>query len=824
MKNWRACVIGLGLLCSVEAKADLIPVIGNTNFRWVGNYQTAAGLYAACTDLVTSLKQDAKTWCGAQASPENPDSFFSINAGWIQDRSQPNSDKFYLLGAYACLNNDSVRYFSDTMSCSTLAKMTMPVPSSPKANGASCPANPQNRQPSCGNPIAIGTGNKVQLEVDYGGNTPGLPLSLTRTYNGGVFTGYSGIPGSLGSYWSQPSDRRLRLLPNRTETKCFTRNSNSQQFCESVPIANAPPAVSVLRPDGKVYTFTKSGGQWLGDADVDDRLSARYAADGVTPIGWTYVTAGQDIENYDDAGRLVSIASRAGATQRYTYSSGNTNDTGVERLPSDAPVCSNVQQGAAIAAGLPVCVTDHWGRQLQFEYDGKSRIVKALDPAGSPYLYSYDGPSSGCLASAPTSLACKANNLTQVTYPDGKKRVYYYNESARINGGSGCSGVASSGNGFGHLLNSLTGIVDENGGRFATWGYDCAGRAISSEHAGGVEKVQISYGARNTDGTQTTTVTSAIGTAAAPATIVRSYHSKIVLGVSKNDALNQPCAGCDGMLERTYDGNGNVLSGKDWNGSKTVYTYDSTRNLETSRTEASGTASARTTTTSWHATLRLPIKIAAPLRITTFEYDAAGNVLGKSEQTTNDVSGVQGLGAPPVGTARNWSYTYNDVGQPLTVTGPLNDKISLSYDSEGNLASVTNAAQHVTTYSNYDAAGRVGKITDPNGLVTDLGYTSRGWLSSSSVGGEVTSYDYDGVGQLIKATLADGSTLSYAYDSAHRLTGITDGVGNSIVYTLDLVGNRVAEQVKDAGGTLARKIGRVYNPLNRLTQITGASQ
>ena len=89
---------------------------------------------------------------------------------------------------------------------------------------------------------------------------------------------------------------------------------------------------------------------------------------------------------------------------------------------------------------------------------------------------------------------------------------------------------------------------------------------------------------------------------------------------------------------------------------------------------------------------------------------------------------------------------------------------------------------------------------------------------------KLSVYDYDGVGQLIKATLADGSTLSYAYDSAHRLTGITDGVGNSIVYTLDLVGNRLAEQVKDPGGTSARKIARVYNPLNRLTQITGASQ
>ena len=809
----------------MEARADFIPAIGDTHVKWVGNYQTAAALYAACSDLVGGLKQNVTAWCGASARPENPNSFTSISGGWIQDLSQPPGvSKFYYLSAYACLNNDSVRYFSDTMSCGTLSKMTMPVPSSPKANGASCPANRQNRQPSCGNPIAIGTGNKVQLEVDYAGTTPGLPLSLSRTYNGGVFTGYSGTPGAFGSYWSQPADRRLRLLPNRTETKCFVRNSNAQQFCENVPIANAPPTVSVLRSDGKMYSFSQSGDQWVGDADVDERVSAQYATDGLTPVGWTYVSAAHDTERYDAAGRLVSVSSSAGATQRYTYSSGNTNDTRAERLPADAPVCSNVQQGGAITAGLPVCVTDHWGRQLQFEYDGKSRIVKALDPSGLSYLYSYDGPSGGCLASAPNSLACRANNLTQVTYPDGKKRVYYYNESTRINGGSGCSGVESSGNGFGHLLNSLTGIVDENGARFATWGYDCTGRTISSEHAGGVEKVQISYGARNTDGTQTTTVTSSSGTAAAPATIVRSYHSKIVLGVAKNDAVNQPCAGCDGMLERTYDGNGNVLSARDWNGNKTVYTYDSSRNLETSRTEASGTASARTTTTSWHSTLRLPIKIATSLRMTTFEYDAAGNVLSKSEQGTSDASGALGLGAPPVGTARIWSYTYNDVGQPLTATDPMNGKTSLSYDSGGNLASVTNAAQHVTTYGDYDASGRVGRITDPNGLVTNLDYTVRGWLSTSSVGGETTTYDYDGVGQLIKATLADGSTLSYTYDAAHRLTGITDGVGNSIVYTLDMVGNRIAEQVTDSGGTLTRKIGRVYNPLNRLTQITGAPQ
>ena len=47
----------------------------------------------------------------------------------------------------------------------------------------------------------------------------------------------------------------------------------------------------------------------------------------------------------------------------------------------------------------------------------------------------------------------------------------------------------------------------------------------------------------------------------------------------------------------TYDANGNIASKTDFNGNRTTYSYDLTRNLETSRTEASGTALARTINT-----------------------------------------------------------------------------------------------------------------------------------------------------------------------------------------------------------------------------------
>jgi YD repeat-containing protein len=149
--------------------------------------------------------------------------------------------------------------------------------------------------------------------------------------------------------------------------------------------------------------------------------------------------------------------------------------------------------------------------------------------------------------------------------------------------------------------------------------------------------------------------------------------------------------------------------------------------------------------------------------------------------------------------------------------------------SPGDLQSSTNAAGHVTQILSHDLLGRVLRFSDPKGVVTDMAYTPRGWLSSVTVtppGGvaRTTGYSYDAVGQMIQASLADGTSLGYTYDAAHRLVGVLDAKGNSVTYTLDAVGNRVGEQVKDPLGNLQRNITRVYDALNRVQQITGASQ
>jgi hypothetical protein len=43
-------------------------------------------------------------------------------------------------------------------------------------------------------------------------------------------------------------------------------------------------------------------------------------------------------------------------------------------------------------------------------------------------------------------------------------------------------------------------------------------------------------------------------------------------------------------------------------------------------------------------------------------------------------------------------------------------------------------------------------------------------------------------------------------------------------YTLDEMGNRKGEELKDQSGTLARTITRIFDDLNRLQNVTGAPQ
>jgi len=396
-----------------------------------------------------------------------------------------------------------------------------------------------------------------------------------------------------------------------------------------------------------------------------------------------------------------------------------------------------------------------------------------------------------------------------VTFPDTKVRSYVYNESAYT------SNI--------NRPNALTGIVDESSVRFAIYKYDELGYANSTEHAGGVDKVTISYGS---PWGNPQVVTDALGT-------TRDYSFNTILGVPKITDVSQWCTGisCGRVSKKvTYDVNGNTASRKDFNDRLTNYSYDLTRNLETSRTEAVGTPKARTITTAWHTSFRIPTSITEPNRTTTFTHDTAGNVLTRTVTDTSVTPNV----------SRTWTYTYNSFGKVLTEDGPRTDATDATTYTYyacatgyqcGQLHTIMNALGHVTTFNAYDAHGQPTQITDANGLVTSLAYDSRlrltdrctGATLPSCSGGELTHLDYWPTGLLKKVTNPDLSFIEYTYDPAHRLTEIKDGALNKIVYTLDNAGNRTAENAYDPSNALRRTHTRVFNTLNQLWKDVNAA-
>ncbi|MHB0992508.1 MAG: hypothetical protein ACYC0M_14700, partial [Burkholderiales bacterium] len=124
-----------------------------------------------------------------------------------------------------------------------------------------------------------------------------------------------------------------------------------------------------------------------------------------------------------------------------------------------------------------------------------------------------------------------------------------------------------------------------------------------------------------------------------------------------------------------------------------------------------------------------------------------------------------------------------------------------------------NTQGQVVTVTNYDANGHPLSFVGPDGVVTTLDYSPRGWLRSKTVGNAVTRYRHDAAGQLIQVMNPDGSTVAYVHDAAHRLTDIADGVGNRVHFTLDAAGGRTGQILYNSRGKVVSGRSAVFDTL-----------
>lgn len=525
----------------------------------------------------------------------------------------------------------------------------------------------------------------------------------------------------------------------------------------------SPSVAAVERSNGQMLSFFLSGTAWITQTDVDAKLTQS----GNT---WAFTDSDDTVETFSqvalgtletNVARLTSIKKRNGYTQNLSYN----------------------------ASGQLTAVTDSYGRALTFAYNANGTLNSVTTPDNTVITYGYSAIGLG-------------TNLTSVTYPTtpASTVTYLYENTS--------------------LPNALTGITDENGNRYATWGYDTSGRVVSSQLGTGAnaELTSMTY---NSNGT--TTVTNALG-------VADTYTFTTLQFVPKVSQISRAATATTPAMTRnfTYDASGFLASETNWNAIQTTY-INNAHGLPTTINEAVGRTVARTTTIAYSTTFpHLPASITTPGVTASFTYDTSGNLLTRTltDTTTTTV---------PYSTknqARTWTFTYDATGHVLTAKNPRTDvstTTTFAYDASGALTSITDALNHVTGIASHTGGGSPLTIVDANNVTTALSYDGRQRVTSSTVatasGNLTTGYTIDPAGELTQVTLPDNSFLAYSYDSAHRATQVADALARFLQYTLNPLGNVTQTTANNSPTDLRYTHSATYDALGRkLTDVGAAGQ
>jgi RHS repeat-associated protein len=646
-------------------------------------------------------------------------------------------------------------------------------------------------------PIDLLSGNYTYDHEDISVGSAAAPfgLTLTRSYNSSLRAN----SGPMGYGWS-----------HSFAGKAFIDSDSYEGFGDHGPLNAIPTAVAFAviqdvmnASNAPMSNLTVSSlvASWLMDALVNNAVTVSVGAQtekflklptyNGTPFYNPPALDGESmVVNADNTitmtkkegtvhqfaadGTITSSTDPNGNTITYTY----TGSGSAKLLQSVNNGIGRTLTFTYNGSGLITAVSDGT-RSVSYTYDASNNLISYADSSATPAVttYAYDQPG-------------RMTKMFNPSFPTTAFMTNVYNSFGQVQ-----TQADALGNVWSYLFANGTRSQEiDPAGETHTLYYDRVGNQTQDVDPIGVTKNMTYDGV----GRQVTSAIDGVVT-------VTIYDGKSnVLSKTTNPiaGLNDPWTGttANPIVESwTYDPTfSKVLTHIDGLGNVTTNNYDTAGNL--TRTTQPAVFKPGVTTN------------ASP--VSSFTYGAHGLVA-----TATDAEG------------RVKRYSYDPTTFNLLSTtedsGRLNLTTSYTYDAVGNQVSVTDPRGN-TTVKTYDGMRRVTQVTPPAPFTANITKTTydldgrptqvQQATGNSANPWRTTTTAYNAAGKPILVTNPDGTTTTTTYDSVMRKATETSSSGRQVRYTYDLA-SQPWQTIDGVSGTLDPSITVNLGSVTRETQV-----
>ncbi len=574
-------------------------------------------------------------------------------------------------------------------------------------------------------------------------------------------------------YRLQPSAGLLRVAPKDSCAQTnFAVSSSGRVFYRHGIECGGTSGVRVVEPDGSVHAYSSnpplngSALAVLPNGDVASLQRNTLACGGSYPC---LFVSGIPVPAIEGGAYAVSLPSRGRA---FTFSPlGKHLDT--RDLMTGAIVQRITYQDST---GLPEQIVDAYGRVTRIERSVEGRAEAIVAPNGDR-----------------TSLVFAQDRIAEISGPGGTHRFTYQPD--------GLLATYRNPRGF------ETSYEYDSRGRLRRTSDPAGGwKQMSVERLADLERVRV-----ETSEGRTWTYSSTRFDDASMERVRRDpagLDSKVTMSPVqwKENApdgstlvlTRQPDSVWGAMAPFTSRLTLGVPSGRTLtvNRSRTVSTASPSDPFSVQTIVDSAAFNGRTVTTTYTANDRRRRTVSAAGRITDTFLDATGRTIeerlpgGPVVHYTYDERNR--LASVREGTSE-YRYGWNDRDQLESVAGPLAETVSFTYDEAGRVTTQVLPGNRAVRLS-WDANGNLASVTPPGRPSHQISYSPVDlWKEYAPPGVEgvpsaATTFEYDSDRQLTRITRPDGVELSIAYDGGGRISSVTSPLGNTI-YTYLSSGN-----------------------------------